>query len=524
MNPQFHNLYRSAILMLSICTLQPIANFAVVNLINDDLVLGRLLIYWGILFFSSFTLVRVLYWLAKPHVQILELTWVAGVIVLLLFNEYLFRVDIEQYVSAIGWPHKTVYLIELVAISIAGLIVYSLSRQPVFRYASLMFVSVITIWDVAQATNLIHQLHSHVNAASKLQKIEITPSPRNIFHPNVYYILPDTHIGEEIFNEIHIDPIIFDGLRERGFRVVDGAHSNATVTTYSMAHLFNMELILDGINRINFALTRSWIHRLDETPVMKEFRRRGYQYIHVYDGYDGPDCPLFTDICIRNQGVLHQQEFKFLNRTPLFRIWSGLNVQIHKSAEPVNLLTRPNRMEISEIVRRLPNPEEGPYFLFSHLSLPHPPYRFDADCSYTALPYGDIAYKAQLQCAGRQLLFLMDTIRERDPHAIIVLQSDTGIIFESITDQETLLGWPLSGYPYRFSILSAFHGPASCLDYLIDELSPVNTFRWVFSCLDDQQPVFLEDRGWATRYLADVPDGTIVEWSFDDNRPVDLKP
>ena len=64
----------------------------------------------------------------------------------------------------------------------------------------------------------------------------------------------------------------------------------------------------------------------------------------------------------------------------------------------------------------------------------------------------------------------------------------------------------------NLSIFSAFRLPADCPHRPRPGLTPVNTFRLVFACLDKTQPRLLEDRMFAVYYLSWPSGGKVREW------------
>ena len=104
-------------------------------------------------------------------------------------------------------------------------------------------------------------------------------------------------------------------------------------------------------------------------------------------------------------------------------------------------------------------------------------------------------FKEQLICAERQLDQFVNAILERDPTAIIVIQSDHGNSHSLALNKEQM---EYSSEEIRLGrgIFTAFYMPKKCASNLRPGLSPVNTFRLVFSCLDGRVPDLLEDRSY----------------------------
>ena len=500
---------RLVLAFIAACCLQPIANFAFANLVNQDLLLIRLPAYYvallGVVLIAYLVLDRLT---SRRYSTALGLWLALGV--LFMFNEYWFSALVRPWVDRIG-VHRVVYLFEAVVLAAGVAVAISLARSRAVLLVALAFVVGATGWDALQFGRLLAAVESGgTPPSSPVTRVRIPGDART---PNVYFVLPDTHVGEAVVRRWGLPTSFFDGLRARGYYVVDEAVTNATVTVYSMAHLLSMQFVFEQVER----LTPEYAAQVRATSlermsaVHREFAARGFALVHVSDGYDGPECRGFEDICIAGKRWLVEQDFRFLSRSPFLRLFNALSFP--GFAGPTVLLTYPNRMEVPEIIERLPPSSEGPFFLFMHLSLPHPPYRYNEHCEYQRPPYGRQAFIAQLQCTGKLLLDLVDQIERNDPSAIVIVQADTGITPESERWKAPHSQWSRAEIEARLSILSAFRGPAACIRHLRPGLSPVNTFRWVFACLDDEAPEYLPDRSWLVHYLGTDPRGRLAEWN-----------
>jgi len=138
--------------------------------------------------------------------------------------------------------------------------------------------------------------------------------------------------------------------------------------------------------------------------------------------------------------------------------------------------------------------DPGPFFVFGHVLLPHPPFLFREDgrpqgkdllhfsvMSNRPLPqerpdYVE-GYRDQLLFANRAVLGMVDTLlgHSKEP-PIILIQSDhgSGLYWD--------YGYPeISDYQERFSNLMAFRFPDLDTASFYDSISPVNTFRIVLN-------------------------------------------
>ena len=146
--------------------------------------------------------------------------------------------------------------------------------------------------------------------------------------------------------------------------------------------------------------------------------------------------------------------------------------------------------------------------------MPHPPYKRDANCNQVDISaQGDFVsfrwevrqkYIGFLKCGNRQVQQMLDWLIVRDPSAIIILLGDHGAYFTNRRHAPWELGAPLPGpqiwkkeaFDEAYAQLSAVRVPSPCRQFLRDDLSPVNLFRLVFSCLTNTEPNYLPSKSF----------------------------
>lgn len=329
---------------------------------------------------------------------------------------------------------------------------------------------------------------------------------------NVYFILPDMMVGEEIFPKFGVPSKIFADVRALGFDVIDRPYSNAPVTGFTLPHIFGMEYFLEDGEQVTKDKMARLSKGLSHNKVYAEFKRRGYRIVTIDDGYYS-HCGWGEDLCVqRRVGDMHRlHDIRFLERTPFMKTLDTIDMKANIFDPPVNLWAFPNRMEIPDIISVLPTLPKGPNFVYIHHALPHYPFRFAEDCSYRRFDDVALACGQQMRCAVKQLPKLLRAIRERDPDAIVVIQSDHGISFFG---QHLKPVSALSEDELRenLSVFSAYRLPQHCRKHLRPGLTSVNTFRIVFACLDGREPELLEDRMFAVYYRRWPSAGKVREW------------
>lgn len=92
------------------------------------------------------------------------------------------------------------------------------------------------------------------------------------------------------------------------------------------------------------------------------------------------------------------------------------------------------------------------------------------------------AFIDQLICVNDETVTLLDKVIERDPQAIIVLQSDHGTAFRG-QFKKPFDGWDLPDQKERFGALNALRMPEVCSDEAQGSVDLVNTFARVLNCV-----------------------------------------
>ena len=255
---------------------------------------------------------------------------------------------------------------------------------------------------------------------------------------------------------------------------------------------------------------------LRDTSVSRLFQQMGYRYVHVGSWW-GPTA--FDPAADENHtyGVVREFPQTFLETTIVPSILTRLPFGPDDPYETDHARTLFQFETVEDVAR-----DPAPTFTFAHFLLPHPPYVFAADGTYR--PQGDPTsidqkYLDQLSFTNERIQAMLDVLLSvpRDDRPIVVLQSDEGpyppefdtgleVHFDWKDEDDVELG-------RRLRILDALYLPdVPDRQTLLQPISPVNTFRYVFDryfgthlpMLPDRTFVF-EDVGHPYRFL-DVTD------------------
>jgi len=326
--------------------------------------------------------------------------------------------------------------------------------------------------------------------------------------PDVYYIILDRYAGSTALSETYEfdnEPFL-SALEERGFRVARHAHSNYVKTPLSLASSLNVDYLdTDALKaEATDGKDREPIHRVlrDHLAVPTALKELGYQYIHVSNWWTPTATNVDADRTFRYEG---QDEFStVLAQTTLLRAFT----------EPESAPTDPWDWRVLREHTRyaLDRLDEiptlgGPKFVFAHLLIPHDPYVFNADGSFTGRAQVERlgrpeSYRRQLSYANTRMLQLVDRILAESSDAVIMLQGDEGPFPAGYRANEWGFKWRDANdeeLEEKFGILFAMRVGSVDLDAagFHDDITPVNTFRLIFNARFGTDLPLLPDRTWA---------------------------
>ena len=499
----------------------PIVNFVSFNVDETGFCLYRSFFYLFSLIVFSYISVQLISVLFRVNSRVYVAVFV-GLVICITFNgNVIDNIVFGDFFENIGINPRLRYIVIIyfcLVIVCAGLAYVLTDRRkfvPVLIVGLLSFIlfdmfkiiSVATDMDWGKGEQVVDIKSS---ASVNTNELKVTYDIAR----NVYFILPDMMFGEALFARFDIKRDILNGFRKRGFYLANNAYSNAPVTRFSLPHIFSMEYNLKHGEKINRKRIMNEISgRFGKgNTVYNNFKERNYKIYALNDGYWG-NCGRGEDACLyRNEKHTHEeQDLRFLERTPFIRILQLIDITYQLFDVPMNIWAYPNRLEVPELIDLLPNAASGPFFTYIHIMLPHYPLRFDKDCHYKYDSDVVRAYGAQYVCAVKYLELLIDEIENNDKNAIIVIHSDHGVSFskQHLKQVDELSAEEIEE---NLSIFSAFKLPQHCEKHLYDSISPVNTFRLIFACLDNRTPDLLEDKSFLVYYPKWPSGGKVREW------------
>lgn len=322
---------------------------------------------------------------------------------------------------------------------------------------------------------------------------------------NVYWIVPDGYAGQRTLDEFYgFDNSEFlNRMQDTGFRVMD-ARSNAIATHVSIASMLYLNYLPEGsgIYSDRNLLYPGMLDIASTPPLLSILLDHGYRLFLSGNTWSG--CTGVAMTCIGEISELSYASRTILSTTPV---------------APLIVRYAPASFDaISPMMAKLPElMDQRPFFALVHHLSPHPPYVLDRNCQPRTESEQETLDKAgyieSIRCVNKMLEEAVQTILQKDPEAVIVIQSDHGgELFPQWT--EPMADWSTAFIDERAHNLGLIYAPEACREWLRSDLGQINTARFVLGCLARKAPSYLEEKTMLTTYETSTEFGTVVYHRF----------
>jgi hypothetical protein len=236
--------------------------------------------------------------------------------------------------------------------------------------------------------------------------------------PNIYHIIFDAYTSLEGLEEYwHFkDTLFLNSLKKDDFEIAYDAHTCKDNTLECVTAIFNMKNLKIPIKFRSIA-TKSEVYRklIQNGEVVNQLTSNGYQ-INNLSLFDMSDKSRYWNFPWLEPNITFQQ----------FCFYQSLLGNFYK-----NYLDRSkgytNLQVISEMKEVIKSTKNQPSFSYIHLMMPHPPNNFDKNGRIVGRKtYSNAAYLDELGYCNKVMIETIDLIKEHDPSAILILQSDHG--------------------------------------------------------------------------------------------------
>ena len=390
--------------------------------------------------------------------------------------------QLEQIFYKGLWPLSHIHRYLLITYSVFYLCLFIIlhrSHRPHYTVNYILNVSLLVIF----LMNASFALVSFSNKGEPLHKENpfLASFKQNDFNtkvndqsPDVYYIILDGYANEKTLTEFYSDnnPTLYNFLRDKGFYIADSSRANYPYTALSLSSSLNLNYLSEESKKSDELIHRNVVSYL--------FKKNKYRVVNIESGYAVTSNLEFTDKTIHINS-LNEFENKLLELTML-RLDDVLGFSHYMRL----------KSELSQLGSF--TKEKGPKFSFIHIVSPHPPYVVDSDGTRKmSRSLSDMAweprknYLQQLKFVSKKVMGFINSILANSKNPpIIILQSDHG---PWISDKD-----PKHVYDARTRILNAYYVPPSLKTKLYPTITPVNSFRLLFSDIFNADYPLLPDQ------------------------------
>lgn len=368
------------------------------------------------------------------------------------------------------------------------------SLEPLTRFLNVtaLLVTGFALANVAQAMMLDDYVDFDQVDGAGQELVSVPTNPER--RPDVYYIVLDGYGRNDVLKDLYdFDNRPFlDALAQLGFIVAEDAKANYAQTMLSLGSSLNLSHMPEFVEANGETETHDrslLIRALRRSRLVRFFRRLDYSTVTISSGIQATE---FHDFDIRYAPRFSMNEFEYalLHNTILMRFLDSQ--QADGGSGGIFYALHRQRIRFTlDTLREIPA-LDGPKFVLVHLLSPHPPFVFRRDGSpLNPGTTGSLmertkdapaqakyveGYSEQIRFLTDEILACVQAIVERDPGAIIVLQSDHGPAAQ--------INWENpkeTNMRERFGILSAYYVPEPNRDAFYQTMTPVNSFRAVLN-------------------------------------------
>jgi hypothetical protein len=293
------------------------------------------------------------------------------------------------------------------------------------------------------------------------QSTSITPQCK----PNIYFIVPDRMPSFDAMWEANIDALDFgEQLTALGFYVKPDQVSRDPYlatdkeklgTTRTMRYFAS---VLNDGREIPLATSYKDCKKLIQQPaIVKELHAQGYTFTNI-ESWFAETAGINADVSLAysNPSIydrIFSGEFNtaFWERT----IIAGLNF---RAFLPQGVITKTEQNRQIWQAQELDNlsTQGGQNFILAHILLPHEPFVWTRDGKAQTANKSDYdKYIEQIEFAQGYLGNIAAILRQNDPTAIIIIQSDEGMAFRDAEESKMLSPIEWNG------VLTAWHIPGA---------------------------------------------------------------
>ena len=362
------------------------------------------------------------------------------------------------------------------------------------RYLNVVF-AVLLVWTGGTFLWRLRPADQTLALENPATPVAQAPGARDSL-PDLFVIILDKYTGPRSLEANYgFDNTPFERALERqGFVVPRNARANYMHTFLALAAMLNWQYLDDVARRLG-PENPSWTVAyplIEDNQTWRALHRLGYRFVFMPSALPATDHNRYADLLVPDPRRLsHEFEAVWLRGTALLPVleWTCARFKCSGGALPYVPETAASYDWKFQMIPGLASAQQ-PVFLFAHLTVPHEPYVYDAECRHrepywprtdsgSSEPAVKAAYLAQLQCVNRKVERLVaDIISASRRPVVIMLQADHGHALLG-RDVPPLADVTPTQVAERTDIFAAYRLPGAPRSLVSDSVGPVNAMRAV---------------------------------------------
>ena len=253
--------------------------------------------------------------------------------------------------------------------------------------------------------------------------------------PDIYFFLLDEYTGSEaLMKDFHFDNSWFEEmLNIRDFKVLKEVRSPYILTIYSMASMLNLEIKTDTARQKikNNPDYQAALRYIGNNAVCRYLIKNGYD-IRNLSPFDLPQSPSSFSSAFNPNGlqlIYYKTIYGRLMRDlPSFLRRKGIDSWDRQFVERIGA-----NNEAALLQTLAPRTSKKPVFTYTHLYMPHYPFRFDSLGNTRNAKAGEteasdcLNYIEYLVYTNKKMIRLIDQLKQQTGNnSVIILASDHG--------------------------------------------------------------------------------------------------
>ncbi|MBP7652102.1 sulfatase-like hydrolase/transferase [Candidatus Dependentiae bacterium] len=330
------------------------------------------------------------------------------------------------------------------------------------------------------------------------------------YKPNIFFIILDAYPREDILNKIfnYDNSDIIEYLKSKGFYCAPKSMSNYQSTHLSMRSMFGMQIVRDwnelrDQNIFNEEYTMKYILRSKTIEFLKSI---GYTYAAFSPNIGMGDWTVADYIIKTNiKFSLNYFEYILMNNTMMSLVW--------KFKDGFKMCRRKNLNQLSDLASHKMFKIPQPFFLYAHISAPHPPFVFDENGDWIELNRNWIdgegiigklinqeeyrkLFVNEVKYINKQLIKIVENLFGMKDKPVIIIMGDHGS--RSITDRND----PYFAKEKVYNFFSVYLPEKKTAEIFYENVTAVNVFPLIFNAYFDAGFSMLQDKSYF--YYSDI--------------------